>query len=295
MNNKRFSKIKELVKDIGFWKNAWIVPSIVFTAVTGVLSFFDIKTKVFNIEFNNFVFWVLVALSFLYILGYIFKSSGLDSLSLNLDGSTFEIAVGDIFEQSPDDFKVIAFNEYFDTSVDDDLISKNSLNGQYLLRNYPNDNDIQKFNTRLSNDPRLRHDIKETNVKRKMGGNTTRYDLGSIFKDDDYFLVAFSKFNDKNEANLRLTEYAQCLLKFWSEVNTLYNQKTVVLPLLGSGITRHKDSNATNQALLEVLIWTFKISKVKFKEPSKIRIVIRESQKGEINFYKLKELENNGI
>jgi len=295
MNSKRFSKIKELVRDIGFWKNAWIVPSVLFTAVTGVLSFFDIKTKVFNIEFNNFVFLILVALSFLYILGYIFKSSGLDSLSLNLDGSTFEIAVGDIFEQSPDDFKVIAFNEYFDTSVDDDLISKNSLNGQYLLRNYPNDNDIQKFNTRVSNDPRLRHDIKETNVKRKMGGNTTRYELGSIFKDDDYFLVAFSKFNDKNEANLRLTEYAQCLLKFWSEVNTLYNQKTVVLPLLGSGITRHKDFNATNQALLEVLIWTFKISKVKFKEPSKIRIVIRESQKGEINFYKLKELENNGI
>ena len=124
---------------------------------------------------------------------------------------------------------------------------------------------------------------------------TTRYELGSILKDGDYFLLALSKFNEKNGANLRLTEYATCLLKFWSEVNTLYNQKTVVLPLLGSGITRHRDFNATNQELLKVLICKFKISKVKFKEPSKIRIVIRDSQKGEINFYKLKELEKNGI
>ena len=94
---------------------------------------------------------------------------------------------------------------------------------------------------------------------------------------------------------MRLTEYATCLLKFWDEVNALYNQKTVVLPLLGAGITRHRDFTASNQELLEVLIWTFKISKVKFKEPSKIKVIIHENQKSEINFYKLKELQKNGL
>ncbi|MEH7036434.1 macro domain-containing protein, partial [Priestia megaterium] len=165
----------------------------------------------------------------------------------------------------------------------------------YLTKKYPNSKAITKFNKRVINDARLQRNIKEPNVKRELGGNTTRYELGSVFKDSDYFLVAFSKFNERNEANLRLTEYATCLLKFWDEVNALYNQKTVVLPLLGSGITRHTDFRATNQELLEVLIWTFKISKVKFKEPSRVRVVIHESQKDDINFYKLKELEKSGI
>ncbi|WP_394223623.1 macro domain-containing protein [Priestia aryabhattai] len=295
MNNKRFLKIKELVVDMSFWKNVWTIPGLLFAAATGFLSFFDIKLKILGMDFNNFVFWIIVGLSFIYVVIQIIRSASLDSLSLNLDGSTFEITVGDIFKQDPDDYKVIAFNEYFDTIVDDNLISKDSLNGKYLLEKYPKKRNIQKLNEKILNDLRLKENIKEKNAVRKFGGNTTRYELGSVFRDDDYFLVAFSKFNEKNEANLRLTEYATCLLKFWIEVNTLYNRKTVVLPLLGSGITRHTDFNATNQELLEVLIWTFKISKVKFKEPSKIRVVIQDDQKGEINFYKLKELEKNGI
>ncbi|WP_427125066.1 macro domain-containing protein (plasmid) [Priestia megaterium] len=288
MNNKRFSKIKELIFDTGFWQSAWTIPGILFAVATGVLSFFDIEVK-------GYLFWILVMASSLYIFYYIYRSTGLDSVSLNLDGSTFEINIGDIFDQNPDDYKVIAFNEYFDTVVDDNLIAKSSLNGKYLMWKYPKKRDVEKFNIRVLNDTRLKENIKETNAERKLGGNTTRYELGSIFRDNDYFLVAFSKFNERNEANLRLTEYATCLLKFWDEVNTLYNQKTVVLPLLGSGITRHKDFRATNQELLEVLIWTFKISKVKFKEPSKVRVVIHENQKGDINFYKLKDLEKTSV
>lgn len=288
MNNKRFSKIKELIFDKGFWQSAWTIPGILFAIATGVLSFFDIEIK-------GYLFWILAGVSALYIFYYIYKSTDLDSVSLNLDDSTFEINIGDIFDQDPNDYKVIAFNEYFDTVVDDNLIAKSSLNGQYLMRKYPKRRDIEKFNRRVLDDPRLQKNVKETNAERILGGNTTRYELGSVYRDNDYFLVAFSKFNEKNEANLRLTEYATCLLKFWDEVNSLYNQKTVVLPLLGSGITRHKDFRATNQELLEVLIWTFKISKVKFKEPSKVRVVIHESQKGDINFYKLKELEKSGV
>ena len=288
MNNRRVKKVKELIFEKSFWQNAWTAPSLLFAATTAFLSFFDIS-------FKTSIFWILVSISFVYMVIYTFRSTSLDSISLNLDGSTFEISVGDIFNQDPNDYKVIAFNEFFDTLVDDDLISENSLNGQYIMKKYPREEDIQKFNNKVLKDRRLQKNIKEYEVQRELGGNTTRYELGSIFKDDDYFLVAFSKFNEKNEANLRLTEYATCLLKFWTEVNALYNRRTVVLPLLGAGITRHRDFSATNQELLEVLIWTFKISKVKFKEPSKIKIVIQENQKKELNFYKLKELEKKGV
>ncbi|MEH7524758.1 macro domain-containing protein [Bacillus sp. JJ1503] len=281
-------KIMELIVSKGFWQKAWIVPSILFAVATTFLTFVDINEK-------KYLLYVLIIVTLIYFIIYIFKASSLNTISLDIDGSQLEIVSGDIFNQESDSFKVIAFNEYFDTKVDDNIISSNSLNGQYILKKYPLPKDLKGFNRRLANDQRLRENIKQLNVERKLGGNSTRYELGSVYKDDDYFLVAFSKFNELNVANLKLAEYATCLMKFWSEVNSLYNRKTVVLPLLGSGITRHNDFNANNQELLEVLIWTFKISKVKFREPSKIRIVIHESQIGEINFYKLKELEKNGI
>jgi hypothetical protein len=141
----------------------------------------------------------------------------------------------------------------------------------------------------------LQNRIVENNVERPLGGKDTRYRLGSVFKDMDFFLVAFSKFNEENEANLKLHEYANCLIHFWNEVNSLYAQQEVVVPLLGSGITRHKDFNATPHQLLEVMLWTFKISKVKFREPSKITILLHESNHKNINYYKLKEFEKNGI
>jgi hypothetical protein len=283
---QRISKVKDLLFNSNFWQKAWVVPGLVFALVTTALTFIDIKNKII-------LFLCLIAFSIIYIMIYIFVKSGLKEIILNIDGSLIEITSGDIFQQDADCYKVIAFNEYFDTKVDDNIISANSLNGMYLTKKYPNENDKIDFDHRVANDPRLKKI--EEGVYRRLGGKTTRYELGSIFKDKDYFLVAFSKFNDDNEANLRLAEYATCLLKFWDGVNALYNRKTVVLPLLGSGITRHKDFSATNQELLEVMIWTFKISKVKFREPSKVKIVIHGNQIEDINFYKLKEFENNRI
>lgn len=283
---KRMSKVTELIFNLNFWQKAWIVPSLLFALVTSVLTFIELDE-----DFKVKLFYSLIVISIIYILVYIIIKSGLKEITLDINGSLIEITSGDIFQQDSDCYKVIAFNEFFDTTVDDNIISSNSLNGMYLKKKYPNEKDIIDLDNRIANDPRLK--IKEECVHRKLGGKTTRYELGSIFKDNDYFLVAFSKFNEKNEANLRLAEYATCLLKFWDEVNALYNRRTVVLPLLGSGITRHKDFNASNQELLEVIIWTFKISKVKFKEPSKVKIVIYGNQMNDINLYKLKELENN--
>lgn len=58
------------------------------------------------------------------------RSNNLQQIHTNIEGSEVTIKKGDIFEQS--DFKVIAFNEYLDTQVDDKIISSNSLNGIFI-------------------------------------------------------------------------------------------------------------------------------------------------------------------
>lgn len=59
------------------------------------------------------------------------------------------------------------------------------------------------------------------------------------------------------------------------------------------GITRFKDGfeNIDDNELLNIMIWTFKISKIKFKYPAKLSIIIDEEKINKINIFKLKELE----
>lgn len=61
----------------------------------------------------------------------------------------------------------------------------------------------------------------------------------------------------------------------WRQLNTYYAQLTINVPLLGDGITRILDNTSiTKQELLEIMLETLKISKMTFKEPSEINVVL---------------------
>ncbi|KAB1438693.1 hypothetical protein F7O84_14305 [Candidatus Galacturonibacter soehngenii] len=110
--------------------------------------------------------------------------------------------------------------------------------------------------------------------------------------DGDYIFTAFTKFDDDNRAYLYMNDYVNFLLSFWNEIDIIYSGRSVVIPLFGSGITRFKEYDTiTEQELLELLIWSFKISKIKFKYPSKATIVMHKNLFDKINFTKLKEWE----
>ena len=75
---------------------------------------------------------------FILIFSYVgvwLRANTLTNIDLNIEGTTVHIVTGDIFEQKG--LKVIPFNEYFDTQVDDRIISKRSLNGQYIEKIFP--------------------------------------------------------------------------------------------------------------------------------------------------------------
>jgi len=205
-----------------------------------------------------------------------------NSRKLHINNSVLEIKTGDLFEQ--EGFKVVAFNEYFDTQVDDKIISKNSLNGVYLSRKTKEE--TAELDKNIKSDANLANMAIDTN-KRRRTGKKQRYKLGSIHVDGEYLLVAFSKFNKQNMAYLYLKDYINCLITFWEEIDRVYAGRSVSLPLLGSGITRLKDASLQPQENLNILIWTFKISKVKFKYPSKATIVIHDSMKDKINLSSL--------
>ncbi|WP_419393431.1 macro domain-containing protein [Cytobacillus praedii] len=243
---------------------------------------------------DEYKLWTLMLILFFFALIYFIlwvRANLLDERKLTINNSTVTIKVGDVFEESG--LKVIAFNEYFDTQVDNKIISEATLNGIYLKNMIQ---DVKVLDQQIEQDEHLNSDgIKVGYNETRSRGKKAKYRLGTIFQHGEYLLTAFSKFDNKNRAYLQMNDYINFLLNFWNEVDIVYNGRSIVIPLLGSGLTRFKKYEMiTDQELLELLIWSFKISKIKFTYPSTVSIIIHESKKDKINFYKIKE-QTNGL
>lgn len=264
---------KQLLKEYG------IMVSWISVIASLIALFIELPENIRKIAGIIFVAGLLV----LYLILWI-DSNKLTQKELNINNSTVEIKVGNIFDE--EGLKVIAFNEYYDTQVDDKIIANETLNGFFIIDKVT---DIQDLDEKIANDEHLQEKIICREQTRRHG-KTVKYELGTLFKYGEYLLAAFSHFDRDNRAYLTMPDYLNFLINFWNEVDRIYAGKSVVIPLLGSGITRFKGYDMiSEQELLEVLIWSFKISRVKFTYPSKIIIVISEAKKDKINFYKLKE------
>lgn len=256
-----------------------------YAATVAILSAFASITLIFiDIPGSQKPFYLIaaaVSLVAIYLLIWI-KANFKRSAKLYINSSTLIIKQGDIFQE--EGLKAIAFNEYFDTLANDIIIAKSSLNGIYLST--LNNTEISQLDRAIKNDVRLKDRVAE-NVNGRQPGKKIKYRLGSVFTNGDFLLVAFSHFDSSNRANLTLKEYVGCLVNMWDEIDQVYGGRSVVVPLMGSGITRFKDTQVQPEELLNILIWTFKVSRVKFTYPAKVTIVIHSSIADKINFYQV--------
>lgn len=257
--------------------------STISTIFSLLLIFIDIPTE--NKITLGIIF--LFTLSLLYF-GIWLKSNNLTEVNLDVEGSIVTVKAGDLFLQ--DGFKVIAFNEYFDTQVDDNIISHKYLNGLYIDNHLSGP--ISDLDQSISNYKFDEDEILEVNQERKVG-KKQKYSLGTIFVNEDYLLTAFSKFDDKNRAFLTMPDYLGFLINFWDKVNRIYAQKSVSVPIFGSGITRIKEhKNISDEDLLKIMLWTFRISEMRFKFPAKLTIVIHKDKINKINLLDIKSARN---
>lgn len=262
---------------------------IYFSGISGILSFI----LLFNIipdEYNNCLKYFGYAAFVILILIYLFiwyRANNLTNINIDVDGSTVNIKCGDLFSEKG--LKTIPFNEFFDTIVDDKIISNKSLNGIFINSIF-NDNVGQLDTFIVENSDSS--DIIENEFERKRGGKKVKFKLSTIFLYEDYIITAFSKFDEHNRATLTMPEYIEFLINFWDRVNRIYAQKNVSVPIFGSGITRLKEhKNIGDEDLLKIMLWTFKLSEMKFKYPAKLSIIIHEDKIDQINLFNLKSIE----
>ena len=229
----------------------------------------------------------LVFLVILYIYDWN-KANKLNSIEIDIEGTTVCIKAGDIFEE--DGLKAIAFNEYFDTLVDNKIINEVSLNGIFLKEKL--DIEISELDQEINNYSFEDNEILEKNTDRLVG-KKQKFKIGTIFVHNNYILTAFSKFDSSNRANLTMPEYLGFLITFWDKVNIVYGQRSVSVPIFGSGITRIKEHRRiSDEDLLKIMIWTFRISEMRFKHPAKLTIVIHPEKMDKINLLDIQEAKN---
>ncbi|ENZ0046273.1 macro domain-containing protein [Escherichia coli] len=217
-----------------------------------------------------------------------YRANSLREINLTIEESTVIIKTGDIFKQ--EGLKAIAFNEYFDTQVDERIIAESSLNGKFI--NEYLSCTVSELDDYISNYRFDAEEIKDKNVGR-IEGKKQKYEIGTICVYGDYILTALSKFDEHNVAHLTMPEYLGFLISFWDKVNRIYAQKSVSVPIFGSGLTRIKGHKIIDeQDLLKIMLWTFRISEMRFKHPAKLTIMIHEGKIDKVNLLELKTARN---
>lgn len=259
------------------------VTAFISTALSLIVIFVEIPK-----ECKDVYGWAfLISLLLIYI-GIWVWSNKLTKINVTIEGSDVTIKVGDIFQEP--DFKVIAFNEYFDTQVDNKIISEGSLNGVFIKEHL--DIPVADLDEYIATYDFDKDEILGANENRRQG-KKLRHKIGSICIYSDYLLTAFSKFDDSNKALITMPEYLEFLINFWDRVNRVYAQKNVSTPIFGSGITRiqgHK--NISDEDLLKIMLWTFRISEMRFKYPARLTIIIHKDKIDKINLLDIKSARN---
>jgi hypothetical protein len=259
------------------------ITSVVSVTLSLLVLFVDIPAK-YKITYGLIFIGLLILI---YLAIWVF-SNNLNKIDINVEGSDVTIKVGDIFLEAG--LKAIAFNEYFDTQVDNKIIAEGSLNGIFIKKHLGAP--VSDLDHHIENYLFDSSEILEKNTGRKLG-KQVRHQIGTICIYRDFLLTAFSKFDDDNKAVLTMPEYLEFLINFWDKLNNVYAQQSVSTPIFGSGITRIKGhKNISDEDLLKIMLWTFRISEMRFKYPAKLTVVIHKDKIEKINLLDIKSARN---
>lgn len=225
----------------------------------------------------------LVFVAFMVICGLVYCVIGRifrDSVSLTIRRTPVSISCGDIFESSG--WKIIGCDTHFDTRVDDIVISKKSLHGQLIL-NYGKKEEIEAV---------VEAEAKKLGLQKKNDG-LYNFPLGTVIRYDSsvdnqtYLMLAMTELNMQHESHTNMAKFELMLMKMWAEIGRVYASNNIVLPVLGTGISRFDDGPKDKDALLRCMLCTLNSSGVSFN--SKVNIVIYSDIK-DIPMYEYKNM-----
>lgn len=282
------------------WKLACKITGSIFT-IWGLVSLFEPLNGVFQDDASfvcKLLIGILVLLAVFIISAiaacWIVLRSNEVCLGESSTRNSVYVKYGDMY--SPDIVEkgyngkraiVVSVNRCFDTIVDDHLVSHNTQHGQVFQKLY----DSQKFtpdslNRTISDILRRDTAYEDLTVEIKPEGNRKRYNVGTTVNlqiDDNlsYYLLGLSYFDEHLNAQTSKADFALAVQKLIEFCNQNAQGYPVILPLLGSGLSRTTiglndilhylvDAFAINKDIINndfyIVVWKGDKDKVAIKE-----------------------------
>lgn len=225
------------------------------------------------------IVFAVIFLAIYYGLGTLFKNS----VELQIGQTPVSITCGDIFEISEKSGRrVIGCDTHFDTRVDDIVISKNSLHGQLVLQ-HGCKSEIEAL---------IEREAQRLKLKKNQDG-LYDFPLGTVIRYESsndgkiYLMLAMTELNEQHESHTNMEKFEFMLMKMWKEISRVYARHEIILPVLGTGISRFDDGPKNRDDLVRCMLCTLNISGICLK--SKVKIVIHGNEK-EIPLYEYRDI-----
>ena len=183
---------------------------------------------------------------------------------------------------------VIPVNRCFDTIVDNHLISERTIHGMAFKSLYSkNLYTTDSLNTTIQQLLVNKNYITISEVDKPMG-NLKRYPVGTVVDlpcnhKEHYFLWALSTFDCDLKAHTTMQDYAVAVQKLIESCNIESEGFPVVLPIVGTGLSRTKKDQVD---VIKYLVNAFRLNKNDIN--CDIHIIVNENIKKEISIMNLK-------
>ena len=194
-----------------FWNYFFVAVGTISSVVTLVSFVFQLKDP----SRCTIFFYVLGVISSSYYFAK-WQTRRKNKLKIDISNNlTINVESGDLFSYVEDgNYVVIPVNEYFDTIVDDKIINRGSVHGQFINRYYPG-----AAHTQLHKE--IEDYLKRNGVEGKKGvrpnsmGYDIKYPLGTcvtIKKNEaNFVLLSLTHFDENDKAYVELSEFGRCV------------------------------------------------------------------------------------
>lgn len=266
-----------MFKDKDFWKNFVSALATLASLATLITFLFDWRAKCISS-------WILIALSILTI-GICFTYGWWmirrkKKISIDIHPSfKVEIEFGDLFDRNHQGIFVIPVNEYFDTQLEDLLVTSSSVMGTFINK-YWKDR-VGELDDKIG---RALNGIPYEEEVGRQPGKRYKYKLGTCANimdgGNDYVLVVTTKKNDAGQSILSKKDYPIVIEGLFKHLDSIRQKRKIYMPLFGTGRGKMKRSL---ERILTFLLDTIDFKHSDFSFPSGVNIIIKKAYENEVN------------
>ena len=167
---------------------------------------------------------------------------------------------------------IVGSNITFDTAMEDQTISKESVQGQFTNKYFPN---IEALDCALDSALETISPTKELDREQKPFGKLQEYELGTVApierQGKKAYFVAIAELNPHRVAVSGSDRLLDLLPRMWNGIRTRGGMEHLVSPILGSGFSR---LNLTRNELIKSIIRSFVAATREGKLTEKLTIAI---------------------